>query len=153
MKLSENSVRKTILHVHRSQMASIRPASSTHLLSWSNHNLDTSSLLSQSSAASKLKSPLSLLCSSFSCQVAIRQFSRLHPSGTLTSDTAPLHPCHHQRLCHPMKSPSQAPGRGHQLIGSSLCVRLLPAMNCFLPKPTCQSLTVMHNKLHLSQKL
>lgn len=75
MKLSENSVRKTILHVHQSQMASIRPVSSTHLLSWSNHNLDTSTLLSQSSAASKLKSPLSLLCSSFSCQVAIQQFS------------------------------------------------------------------------------
>lgn len=71
--------------------------------------------------------------------------ARLHPSATLTSDTAPLHPCHHQRLCHPMKSPSQAPGRGHHLIRSSLCVRLLPAMNCFLPRPKRQSLTVMDN--------
>lgn len=37
MKHRENSVRKTILHVHQLQMASADPVSSTYLLSWSNH--------------------------------------------------------------------------------------------------------------------
>lgn len=46
-KLRENSVRKMMLHVHQSQVASTCPVSSTYMLSQFNHKLNKSLLANQ----------------------------------------------------------------------------------------------------------
>lgn len=85
MKVSQNSVRKTILHVHQSWKASIYPLSATYFLSWSNHG--------QSHVASKFEKP-SFFCSHAAAMLAQQDSACLHSLFHLN-----LHPRQ-----HPMRS-------------------------------------------------